>query len=166
MRATSRIHLLALFALAACDGVVKEPIGPTFGATLRAADEVVPPSTTRGTGSASFTVRGKVVTYGIAAVNLSGPGNGSLHLGGPHTDGPAVVNDLFVEDSTTPLARSRNGFGEADIQPATPGAAPMTIDDLTAQMRAGNVYVNVVTDQSPTGEIRGQLALTAEAPSQ
>jgi hypothetical protein len=41
----------------------------------------------------------------------------------------------------------------------------MTIDELIAQMRAGNVYVNVGTDESPAGEIRGQVKLTAEAPS-
>jgi hypothetical protein len=146
--------------------MVQEPIGPTFGAVLRASNEVIAPATTTGTGNASLLVRGKVVSYSVTAVSLSGPANATLHLGAAHTEGPVVVRDLFVQDATTPRSRGRNGFGETDIQPTEPGAAAMTLDELVAQMRAGNVYVNVSTDENPTGEIRGQLALTAEAPSQ
>jgi peroxiredoxin len=149
---------------AACGGAGQQPIGPTFGAVLRASNEVIAPITTSGTGNASFIVRGKAVTYGITSIELSGAGSGELHLGAPHTDGPVVVRNLFVQDATTPRSRARNGFGQSDILATAPGAASMTIDELVAQMRAGNVYVNVVTDENPAGEIRGQLALTAEAP--
>ncbi len=32
-----------------------------------------------------------------------------------------------------------------------------TLADLIAEMRAGNTYVNVHTNQFPAGEIRGQI---------
>jgi hypothetical protein len=166
MTGTWRFGPIVAFALGACDGVVQEPIGPTFGAVLRASNEVVPPAGATGSATASLTVRGKVIAYGISATNLSGAANGALHLGAPQTDGPLIVRDLFVRDATTPASRARNAFGAADIQAATPGGTPMSIDDLIAQMRAGNVYVELVTERNPAGEVRGQLALTAEAPSQ
>lgn len=152
-------------ALAACGGTAEAPIGPTFGAVLRVSDELVAPVTRTGSGSASFAVQGQIVWYGITGINLSGPAMGELHLGLPHTVGPVVVRQLFVQDPNTARSRAHNAFAQRDIQPVTPGGQPMTIDELVAQMRAGNVYVNVVTDQNPSGEIRGQLVLTEEAPS-
>jgi hypothetical protein len=157
--------VLAALVLAAC-GSAQEPLGPSFGASLRSSNEVVRPQTTTGSGTASLGVRGIVVSYGISALNLSGVGTGALHLGAAGSEGPALVSQLFVQDPTTPRSRSRGSFQQGDIQPATPGGAPMTVAELVAQMRAGNVYVNVTTDENPGGEIRGQLALTAEAPSQ
>ena len=94
--------LVAALVVAACGGAADEPIGPTFGATLRSSSEVVRPITTTGSGTASLSVRGNVVSYGISALNLSGGGTGALHLGAAGAEGPAVVRQLFVQDPIRP----------------------------------------------------------------
>jgi hypothetical protein len=152
--------------VAACGGAAETTLGPRFGTTLRASNEVVAPTVQTGTGSAGLTVNGQLISYGIVGLNLSGTGNGQLHLGPAGADGPVVVGQLFVQDPNTPRSRSRGSFQQRDIQATAPGGAPMTIEELVVQMRAGNVYVNVITDENPAGEIRGQLALAAEAAAQ
>jgi hypothetical protein len=137
-----------------------------FAANLRWSNEVVQPTVRTGSGTANLAVHGKFVSYGITGLNLSGPGDGQLQLAAAGAEGPIVVAHLFVRDSTTPASRARNSFLESDIRAAASGALPMNMEELVAQMRAGNVYVNVVTDANLQGEIRGQLTLVSEATPQ
>jgi hypothetical protein len=153
----TRALIVAVAALALAAG---EDSGKNkFGATLKGASEV-PPVTANATGTATFTVSGTSVTYKITASGLSGNATAAhIHLGPSTASGPVVVPfpaQAIVNgpDGSVTISGS---FTAADVKPqANPPIK--NLDDLLAQMRAGNTYVNIHTAAHPAGEIRGQIS--------
>lgn len=94
---------------------------------------------------------------------------GHLHLGAPGENGP-VVAFLFNDDTReqriftagptrngrvpTLLTRINGSLTGADLVGPLQG---QPLDRLVAEIRAGNVYVNVHSQANPGGELRGQL---------
>jgi hypothetical protein len=83
-----------------------------------------------------------------------------IHIGPAGVNGPVVVW-LYPEGPPPQLIEGRfdgilaeGVITEADLVGMLAG---MTMDDLVAEMLAGNTYVNVHTTQFPGGEIRGQI---------
>jgi hypothetical protein len=139
--------------------------GPSnnFGAQLTGANEVPAVSTT-ATGAVSLTLSGTTVNYTISATGLSGNATGAhIHVGSTTVAGPVVVNFLAITPAPAGTTISLSGsFTAANIiNPTSPPLSTpvVTLDDLIAQIRAGNAYSNIHTAAHPGGEIRGQLAV-------
>ena len=166
MRAVSSIYRIMSVVLAAtlavipaCDdddptGIVEEA---AFDATLTGAAERPDPITTDATGSASVEVDGETVRFEVDVEDIDEVTMAHIHVGGTEVAGPVVVtlfNTGTPESFTDRETLSEGTFTEDDI---TPAGGIVTLDDLVAEMEAGNTYVNVHTTANPTGEIRGQL---------
>lgn len=131
--------------------------GPSnnFGATANGANEV-PANGTTGSGAATFTLNGTTMNYTITYTGLTAaPGSGHIHVGASTVAGPVVVG--FTGLPTTAAGTFSGSFTTADVKAQT---SPVinSLDDLVAQMRAGNTYVNLHTPSYTGGEIRGQIA--------
>jgi Cu/Zn superoxide dismutase len=130
-----------------------------FGAALKGSSET-PPVDAKGTGTATFTVSGTSVDYKITASGLSGDATAAhIHLGPTTAAGPVVVPfpAKAFNNSGKGSVTISGSFTSADIKPQTDPSIK-NLDDLLAQMRAGNTYVNIHTAAHPPGEIRGQIA--------
>lgn len=118
----------------------------------------VPPVETRGQCQANFklTKDGTGLQYMLIVANIEFVTQAHIHLAPEGENGP-VVAFLFgfvAEGVTTNGVLAQGIITDADlIGPLTGG----TIDDLVAELEAGNAYVNVHTQANPPGEVRGQI---------
>ena len=136
------------FSLAATSvlAVAMLAIGPAFAeetkfmAMLSAAEEV-PPTTSGGTGTANITWNSetKELSWTIDFAGLSGPVV-AAHFHGPADPGANAGPVITIEDLESP----------------SEGKATLT-DEQAADLAAGKWYVNLHTEASPDGEIRGQV---------
>jgi hypothetical protein len=142
----------AAILAAACGG--SSTPATTFGATLSGASEV-PPTTSSGTGSATYTISGTTVNYVITYSGLSGPPTAShMHVGASTVAG-AVVVPFTLPSGLGASGTFSGSFTEANIKPQT--TPPITtLVDLLGQIGAGNTYTNIHTTANGGGEIRGQ----------
>ena len=104
------------------------------------ANEEVPPTKSKGTGSVT-------ATYDTASKKLSWKGTYS------GLSGPATAAHFHAGE------KGKNGGVAIPIAPATSpleGSATLT-DAQAADLMAGKLYVNVHTAENKAGEIRGQL---------
>lgn len=154
---------LALTSQAAASDSVR-----TFAATL-SGDAEVPPEEgapeveSTATGEASFEVSadGTEVSYTLDVSGLENVLMAHIHVGGPDVNGPVVVwlypdspPPELIEGTTDGMLASGT-FTADDLMEDLEGAS---IEDLVAEMAAGNAYVNVHTEQHEAGEIRGQIS--------
>ncbi|GJM24235.1 MAG: hypothetical protein DHS20C16_06500 [Phycisphaerae bacterium] len=126
-----------------------DELAKSFVADLSGAAERPDPVQTNATGTATFELNdaGTQLTYNITAEGLSGDVSGAhFHLSdnGPEGSGGVVFGftEVVVND----------GNGGATAQ----GTWDLSADDV-ADIRAGDIYVNLHTDANPAGEIRGNL---------
>jgi hypothetical protein len=134
---------LAAFALASC-ATYKEnmpswmPGSSAIGVKLTGAEEV-PPVTTSASGSGSIrvaedgSVSGSVSTTGVQGTMAH------IHQGAKGANGPVIV----------PLTKSGDTY-------TVPAGAKLN-DSQMAALKAGNLYVNVHSNDHKGGEVRGQL---------
>jgi plastocyanin len=129
-----------------------------FSAAMSGANERPTPSTSTGTGAASFRRTGESVSYIVTYQGLTGAPTGA-HLHGPAS--ASQVADIIVEFSVagqTSTTGVLTGTFTASAIRGVNGQPPMSLDQLVALLNAGNSYVNVHTTQFPGGEIRGQVS--------
>jgi hypothetical protein len=130
--------VLALAVLAGCGMMPGSGGGKTVNVTLSGTEEV-PPASTAGSGSGSFTVgadgsvSGSVRTSGVAGTMAH------IHRGAKGQNGPVII----------PLQKSGDTY-------SAPAGAKLT-EAQRQDFRAGNLYVNVHSDRYKGGEVRGQL---------
>ena len=160
MRVTRMITVLAAVAVlgVACGD---DPVGipsdvEIFRATLNGANEVPTlPTPTTATGQATITVMGNLVSWRVEVANINNVSLGHIHTGDAQTAGPVTQN----------LTPTTGSFTATTV--IAQGSAVVT-DQLLVDMRAGNTYVNIHTNDGvaptntgpgdyPGGEIRGQL---------
>lgn len=149
---------ILLFAVAAIAVLVLSSVafasGDKFEANLKGANEV-PSVATGAEGEAEFEVEDGTLAYEIKAEDIQNVVAGHIHLGAAGVNGPVVVNLVsqeaceFEEDEV----ECEGLITEEDLVNDLAGAS---LEDLLAEMRAGNTYTNVHTVQNPGGEIRGQ----------
>ena len=111
-----------------------------FMAMLSGAEEV-PPTSSGGTGTANITWNSetKELSWTIDFAGLSGPAV-AAHFHGPADPGANAGPVVAIEDLESP----------------SEGKAMLT-DEQAADLAAGKWYVNLHTEASPDGEIRGQV---------
>jgi hypothetical protein len=144
----------------------------TFTVKLSGASELPEPIASKAEGELTLVVSpdGKKVDYKLTVKDIRNPTDADIHLGGETANGPLVVKLFPVHG-----AKARQGdfsgvlaegsFTAADLVGPLTGSP---LSDLLDEMRAGNAYTNVHTnDGMPPpntgpgdmqhGEIRGQI---------
>ena len=129
---------------------------PDFTAIL-SGDEEVPEVTTDGTGTAEATLDDEETTLTLTGTyaDLSGAAvAGHIHEAAYDENGPVVVPLTLIPDETDPTSGTFNatvslGAGERNLDAAT--------------LADNGYYLNLHTEENPSGEIRGQLTATPEA---
>jgi len=136
----------------------------TFTATL-SGDEEVPEEgevETTATGDATFELSadGAEMSYTVNVSGLNDVNMAHIHLAPTGENGPVVVwlhpegpPPELLEGTTDGLLASGT-FTADDLMEDLAGG---TLEDLVAEMVAGNAYVNAHTEVYPAGEIRGQI---------
>lgn len=132
-----------------------------FKAAL-SGDQEVPAVETRALGVAKYQLKdnGTRLTFDHYFRRLRNVVAAHLHLGAEGENGPVVAfllpADLDPRSREAKRARFRiNGaLSSSDL------TGPLTgqpLDALIAEIEAGNVYINIHTEQNPNGELRSQL---------
>jgi hypothetical protein len=159
----------AALALAALSAQAQEA---QFGAKLTGAAQLPEPTTSKATGELKLVVSadGRKISYTLTVENLRNPSSSDMHLGPDIANGPAVVRLFPVRGATAKKGDFSGVLAEGTIT-AGDLAGPMlgsALADLIEQIRDGNTYVNIHTDDGTPpansgpgdyhlGEIRGQI---------
>jgi hypothetical protein len=160
-----------LMLLGACGGSSNAVHLPeTYKATLTGGGEFPPltaPTSPTGPGlvptataTATFVNDGTKTTYTITGTGFSGtPTASHIHLVTTTGAAGGVIVPFSVTGSTANAVNISGTFSDAEIQVAPSIGRKLTYDELTAQMRSGNIYANVHTSKNPGGEAAGILKL-------
>jgi hypothetical protein len=160
------IALAAFPLIPACGD--DEPSGPatSFSAVL-SGEEEFPPVATTATGTATFDIVGDQINYTVNVVGLSNAVVSHIHVAPEGVNGP-VRMDLCGTGAPLPACTSGTAVLATGSNGTTVGSPAITFDQLVEEMRAGNTYVNVHTNDGvgqpntgagdmQSGEIRGQI---------
>lgn len=149
---------MSLVLLAALPLAAAQPV-QNFRAPLEGGQEV-PAVDTHARGLAKFQLRSDGLHYRLIVANIEDVLMAHIHLAPAGQNGPVVVW-LYPAGPPPVLIPGRfNGvlatgvIADGDLVGPLAG---MTLDDLVAEINAGNAYVNVHTVANPGGEIRGQI---------
>lgn len=171
---SKRVRLALLVALVVVGAVTAVAVAGGrggFEAKLTGAGEVPFVSTE---GDAQFKARlnraGDTIEWTLKYADLSGtPTQAHIHLGQRFANGGVVL--FFCTNLAPPAgvpapqacpagpATISGEWTAADVVAVTAQgiAGPADFDEVVGAMRHGVTYANVHTEQSPTGEIRGQV---------
>lgn len=129
----------------------------TFTAQL-SGDKEVPPTGSNATGSATFILdkNGTALQYKLNVTNIHNVTTAHIHLAPVGVNGPIVV-PLFSGNQTG-LVNGVLAEGTIMSGDLTGPLAGKTINDLVAEIKNGNTYVNVHSTKFPGGEIRDQIS--------
>lgn len=138
-----------------------------FMARLSGGDEV-PPNESRAHGIAHLRLDNEGLRYRLNVSNIDNVIAAHIHLGAPTENGPVVAFLFGAVDAGGGAANGKLSEGVIRAADLTGPLAGETLDRLLAEIRAGNTYVNVHTDDGvepsgtgpgdlPGGEIRGQI---------
>lgn len=131
-------------------GQLKMKPGSGIGAYLSSSQEV-PPLNNTATGTAAMYTVATGVQYFVTVNGLSGPITGAhFHYGGIGETGP-VVKDIMM---------TFTGNTASGIWLTADPTQPFN-DTLRQALVNGKIYMNVHTAANPSGEIRGQVFLSA-----
>jgi hypothetical protein len=140
----------------------------TYDAILLGSNEV-PPTGSTGTGFASFTLDGNLLTINESFSGLTAPAS-AAHI---HCCNPVGVNAI-VAVPFTPFPNTTSGTFMTTVDlslAATYTAAFITQEggtvadaenDLISALNNKNAYANIHDANFPAGEIRGQIVVTPE----
>jgi hypothetical protein len=136
---------------------------PVFQTSLSPGEEVADPpveSVARGNAVLRLSKDGTELHYRVTLSRIENVTMAHLHLAPAGANGPVVVW-LYPSQPPPQLIEGRvNGVLAAGTITASDLVgllAGATLEDLVAEIAAGNVYVNVHTSAYPAGEVRGQL---------
>lgn len=148
-------------ALAATGGMLAcssdDPTGPqqsvTYVAQLSGTNEV-PAIPGGASGTATFTLDGKSLSYRVTVSGLSGNVAAS-HI---HVGGAGVNGNIIVPFSAAQVRTGEVASGIIDLTlPISNGQTTITGDSLLFLLDRGLAYTNVHTPAHAGGEIRGQI---------
>jgi hypothetical protein len=149
--------LLAVLAAAgAAMACSDDPTGPqsTMYVAQMSGTNEVPALTTGGTGTATFTLSGKMLSYTVTVNGLSGNAAAShIHFGAAGTNG-----GILYPFSAAGVQSGQVATGTIDLtQPVSNGTTSISGDSLLSLLNGGLLYTNVHTAANPGGEVRGQI---------
>lgn len=156
--------VVAALCIVAASGVdAAPPEQRNFRASLSGSQEVAdPPVETAARGQSTFRLSadGTELHYRVIVANIDNVNMAHIHLAPAGANGP-VVAWLYPAGPPPILIEGRtNGILATGVITSESLRGPLlnqSLDDLVAELRAGNAYVNVHTTQFPAGEIRGQI---------
>ncbi|HKE91576.1 MAG TPA: CHRD domain-containing protein [Gemmatimonadales bacterium] len=145
--------LIAAAAVVACQSDSTSPRSTTYVAQLNGANEV-PSLAVGATGTATFTLTGRTISYVVTVNGLSGPAVAShIHFGAAGTNG-----NIAYPFTAAAVASGQVASGTIDLnQPISNGTTSISGDSLLTLFNRGLVYTNVHTGANQAGEIRGQI---------
>jgi Cu/Zn superoxide dismutase len=128
----------------------------TYVATMSGANEV-PPVAASASGTATFTLTGKTLSYVVTVSDLSGNAAAShIHFGAANANG-----NIAYPFTAASVQSGSVASGSIDLtQPVSNGTTSITGDSLLTLLNNGSLYTNVHTAANPGGEIRGQIIRT------
>jgi hypothetical protein len=174
LRTASRNRLLATIGallplVLAVPTLADPPAAKNFVAHLTGAEEV-PSRDCPGQGQAIFQLSadGTQLSFRVIASNMTNVVASHIHLAAPGVNGPIV---LFLFGTAPAGGGAQNGVLGSGTKTAANLVGPLTgrpLSELVTNMREGNAYVNVHTNDGvaptntgcgdfPGGEIRGQI---------
>ena len=126
----------------------------TYVSNMNATSEIPPSAGSTGTGTATYVLSGRTISYTVTVDGLSDTAIANhIHVGNSQTNGAIIVPFNPAHIKTGQLAS-----GTIDLdQPIVSGSSSMTGDSLLVLFNNGNAYTNVHTVPFPAGEIRGQI---------
>lgn len=140
-------------------------------ASLLSGDQEVPPRSTPAIGviGANLVNDGRDVSFTIITLGLENLIFGHLHLGAQGQNGPVIATLIPNQGPGSGGGGFQTYTGTVCAKDLTGPIADFPIDELVRQIEAGNVYVNLHTDDGQpgentgpgdfiSGELRGQLA--------
>ena len=169
---TSRSVLISLVAAAACFAIPAHGADGTFTAVMDGAqclpDAIQTPAT--GTVELRLSADGKKIDYKVTVNKLLNPSQADLHIGAASQNGQVAVK-LWPPGNASGKRGEFTGVLAEGSFDAGDFIGPMTgstIAEFIEEIRAGNTYVNVHTNDGvapantgpgdfPGGEIRGQI---------
>ena len=127
-----------------CEGAVKT--GPTSVRFPLSGAQEVPPAATTASGDCTWVLSADQSSFQVDCIHdVAGATAAHIHLGATGVAGPIIVS---LGSPSSPI----NFTWDASSSP------PRTAADV-ADLLAGDLYVNVHSDDFPGGEIRGQIPL-------
>jgi hypothetical protein len=145
---------------------------PDFIATL-SGKEVIPPVETTGTGVAHFVISNTSIYYQINILNAGKIISVQIHSGAVGTNGDVLVTLFKSKDNDTDLIKdipkisdnssitqrssSFSASGNFDGSDLIGSLNGKTVKDIVLVMQSDEMYVNVITESHPDGELRGQI---------
>jgi len=110
-----------------------------------------------GDASIMFSEDGMSLEFTVNAEGLTNALAGHLHSGATGENGPVEIALFNNEEATDYDGEVASGtLSEDDL------AGEMSWEDFTKAMVAGDIYVNLHTEQYPDGELRGQVEMAEE----
>jgi Cu/Zn superoxide dismutase len=153
------MSLIAVAAALACGGSDSNNNANTYVANLTGPGEV-PPTSSTGTGTATFTVNGTNVDFVINFTGLTSPiNNAHIHSGAAGAVNAPVTSPFALPSPAGTSGTLTGSFPASDIKEgsAASGIHAGDLNSLVAAMKTGNAYANIHTVNNPNGEIRGQI---------
>ncbi len=149
-----------------------------FTATLTGAAEV-PPVTTQAAGQATFSLAsgstvsddhvssGPALRYHLSITGITNVRRIEIHQGAAGATGPLVATLSRGEDFGEDDDGGGGGFAVSGRIRAKNLKGPFLKDwtGFNAALTAGNLYLNVLTQAHPTGELRGQILAVGGTPT-
>ena len=166
MRNQWQVGAAAIVLTLAAAGLVlacgDDPVGPQptmYVAHMSGANEA-PAVQTGATGTATFTLTGRMLSYTVTVNGLSGNAAAShIHVGAAGTNGGIVYPFTAASVQAGQVAS-----GTVDLsQPVSNGTTSISGDSLLTLLNGGVLYTNVHTQANPAGEIRGQIVRSQTA---
>ena len=166
-----RILLLGPFIFALAFASAAHAATITYTAILLGSNEV-PPTGSPGTGSATFTLTGNILTIDETFSGLEAAAT-AAHI---HCCGPVGVNEIVAVPFTPfPNATSGHFTGSVDLTLSGSynaafitqegGTVALAETGLLTALNSGQTYANIHDTMFPGGEIRGQISIVTPEPS-
>ena len=148
------VAMAAAGAMLACSNDTTAPQSETTYVAQLGGNNEVPAIPGAASGTATFTLTGKSLSYRVTVSGLSGNAAAShIHVGGTGVNGNIIVPFNAAQVRTGEVA---SGLIDLTL-PISNGQSTITGDSLLFLLNRGLAYTNVHTPAHAGGEIRGQI---------